>query len=74
MPVRTTVTAGSGTDTVDEQFKPAKDSDAWMMANEVIDYKITPTTEDDARIGIFPRHDLLCDAEEHQSDGQHHRD
>ncbi|WP_297406580.1 hypothetical protein, partial [uncultured Akkermansia sp.] len=27
-PFGTTVTAGSGTDTVDEQFKPAKDSDA----------------------------------------------
>ena len=71
-PFGTTVTAESGTDTVDEHFKPAKDSDAWMIANEVIDYKI-----DHGRRrphGIFPRHDLLCDAEEHQSDGQHHRD
>lgn len=38
-PFGTTVTAESGTDTVDEHFKPAKDSDAWMIANEVIDYK-----------------------------------
>ena len=42
-PFGTTVTAESGTDTVDEHFKPAKDSDAWMIANEVIDYKITTT-------------------------------
>ena len=53
-PFGTTVTAESGTDTVDEHFKPAKDSDAWMVANEVIDYKITPTTEDDART-VFSR-------------------
>ena len=53
-PFGTTVTAESGTDTVDEHFKPAKDSDAWMIANEVIDYKITPTTEDDART-VFSR-------------------
>lgn len=53
-PFGTTVTAERGTDTVDEHFKPAKDSDAWMIANEVIDYKITPTTEDDART-VFSR-------------------
>lgn len=40
-PFGTTVTAGSGTDTVDEQFKPAKDSDAWMMANEVTKMRIS---------------------------------
>ena len=53
-PFGTTVTSGESTDTVDEHFKPAKDSDAWMVANEVIDYKITPTTEDDART-VFSR-------------------
>lgn len=72
-PFGTTVTAGSGTDTVDEQFKPAKDSDAWMMANEVIDYKITPTTEDDART-VFSRDTTsYVTRKNHQSDGQHHR-
>lgn len=53
-PFGTTVTSGDSTDTVDEHFKPTKDSDAWMVANEVIDYKITPTTEDDART-VFSR-------------------
>ena len=32
-PFGTTVTSGESTDTVDEHFKPAKDSDAWMVAN-----------------------------------------
>lgn len=53
-PFGTKVTSGNSTDTVDEHFKPSKDSDAWMTANEVIDYKITPTTEDDART-VFSR-------------------
>lgn len=53
-PFGTVVSSGSGSDTVDEGFKPESDSEAWMVANEVIDYKITPTTEDDART-VFSR-------------------
>lgn len=53
-PFGTTVTSGDSRDTVDEHFKPAKDSDAWMVANEVIDYKITPNTQEDERT-VFSR-------------------
>lgn len=53
-PFGTVVTSGSSSSTVDEAFKPASDSEAWMVANEVIDYKITPTTEEDSRT-VFSR-------------------
>ena len=49
------------------------------MALECVDGKVS--TKSGIMLGLgeteeelFPRHDLLCDAEEHQSDGQHHRD
>lgn len=48
-PFGTEITKTGGTDTVDESFKPAKESKAWLPGGEVIDYKITPATEDDAR-------------------------
>lgn len=41
-------------DSVDTEFKPSKESKAWLPGGEVIDYKITPATEDDART-VFSR-------------------
>lgn len=39
-PFGTEITKTGGTDTVDESFKPAKESKAWLPGGEVIDYKI----------------------------------
>lgn len=36
-------------DSVDASLKPSQESAAWLRAGEVIDYKVTPTTEDDSR-------------------------
>ncbi len=41
-------------DTVGTDFKPTAESTDWQSGGEVIDYKITPQTEDDART-VFSR-------------------
>ncbi len=41
-------------DTVGADFKPTAESTDWQNGGEVIDYKITPQTEDDART-VFSR-------------------